>query len=152
TLLEMILVLLLVGLIAGLVTPIVASTLDRIELQSAARKLNSALRWARSEAVTRKTRFAFQGDIEHGRYWLTNATTEQNSHVEDLKTGIRMALFVNQSEPVSAGKFQIVFYPQGSTSGGTLYLETGEPGKPEDRYAISVDPVTGASHIRKDED
>jgi len=150
TLLELVLVLLLIGLIAGLTTPFVVSTLDRIELQSAARKLNAALRFARSEAVTRKTALTFKADIDKGRYWLTRPGTSQTDHRQTLDQSVRLVDFSHEGEIIGEGTFAIEFYPQGSASGGAIRMESGVSEKPEIRYVITIDPVTGNTKIKQE--
>jgi type II secretion system protein H len=79
TLLELILVLFLMGLMAGIVLPFVVSTLDRVKLQSEARQISSALQFARSEAITKKTLFTFNANIDKNQYWLA-IPKEKKSH------------------------------------------------------------------------
>ena len=57
TLLELVLVLFLMGLIMGLALPFVVKTLDHVKLQSEARRIASAIQFARSEAISKKILF-----------------------------------------------------------------------------------------------
>lgn len=149
TLMELILVLFFMGLIAGLATPMVMSTLDRIELQSAARRIASTLAYARSEAVTHKTAFVFEGDITGNQYWVTNTRTDESSPATVLDKRVRLAQFSSGEETISDELFRIKFFPQGNSNGGALLLEGAEAASNEDSYVISIDAVTGKAVIKQ---
>lgn len=145
TLMELILVLFFMGMIAGLATPMVMSTLDRIELQSSARRIASTLAYARSQAVTHKTAFVFEGDIPGGRYWVTNTRTEESSIPTTLDSRIHMIQFTSGEETASDELFRIKFFPQGNSNGGALLLEGTKEN--EEQYVINIDAVTGKAVI-----
>ena len=52
---------------------------------------------------------------------------------------------------IKKGKFLITFYPQGTTSGGSILLEPLGPNKSESVFTISIDPITGKPKVRHDE-
>ncbi len=143
SLIELILVLFLIGLIAGLVTPFLISTLDRTKSQSEVRKIASTLRYARNQAISQKIPFAFAANIDDNRYWITPLNSNETSRFFSLGPKIRIAQFVFQEETIVHGSFSIVFYPQGSSSGGSIGLETAGAGKASVLYSITLDPVTG---------
>lgn len=150
TLLELILVLFLIGIIAGLTTPFIFSTLERIQLQSDVREVASALRFARSEAITLKTLFTFNGDASQGRYWLTNPGAEQSTKTKILDPAVRMVHITSDQQTVRDGIFVIRFYPQGSSSGGVIHLKPANPEGSDISYAITIDPITGSSQIHQE--
>lgn len=148
SLLELILVLFLIGLIAGLTTPFLGSTLDRAKGQSEVRKIASALRYARSQAISQKTPFAFKANMDNKQYWLVEAkTNELAGRAVALGKEISITQFTGQNETRIEGEFDIVFYPQGNSSGGSINLETTVSGKPGPRYSITLDPVTGKPYV-----
>ncbi len=149
TLIELVLVLVFIGLIAGLTTPFVMSTLDRVTHQAEAREIASALRYARSEAITRKTVLAFNGDIESGEYWLAHADASRSSNVRNLDSRFRMVRVTSNEERVDNGTFAVKFYPMGNSSGGIVRIEKHPLEKSNTAYAISIDPVTGSSKIEQ---
>lgn len=139
----MILVLVLAGLVAGLVMPALAGVLDRTQRKSALREIASALRYARSEAVSQKSAIAFQADLNQNRYWLENLRTETKSAIKTLPREIVFSGFSGGNEQVDTGTATIVFFPRGNTSGGTLKLTPRQPQEDPTRFEIQVDPVTG---------
>jgi len=149
TLLEIILVLVFIGLIAGLTTPFVMSTLERIKHQSETRKINSALRYARSEAITRKTAVTFNADIDSNKYWIGDKETKTSSVTKSLDPEFSMSHITGNDETIDSGTFAITFYPRGNSSGGTIQIATVSPGKSDTAYEITIDLITGNSRIEQ---
>lgn len=150
TLLEIILVLVFIGLIAGLTTPFVMSTLDRVKHQSETREVQSALRYARSEAITRKTVTTFNADIASKKYWISNKKTNTSPIRKTLDPGFSMSHMTNKEKTVDKGTFTIHFYPRGNSSGGAIRIEKVSPGKSDSAYEITIDPITGSSRIEQE--
>jgi Tfp pilus assembly protein FimT len=149
TLLEIILVLVFIGLIAGLTTPFVMSTLERIKHQTEAREINSALRYARSEAITRKTATTFNANIDSKNYWLSSKEAKKSSVNKTLDPGFSMLHITSKEETIDNGSFSIIFYPRGNSSGGTIRIAKVSPGKSDSAYEITIDPITGNSRIEQ---
>ncbi|MBT5471638.1 MAG: prepilin-type N-terminal cleavage/methylation domain-containing protein [Nitrospina sp.] len=148
TLLELILVLFLMGLIAGLVLPFVVSTLDRVKLQSEARQIASALQFARSEAITKKTLFTFNANIDQNHYWLAIPKEKEVTQTKILDETVRIRGYEGAEETLSDGTFIINFYPRGNSSAGTIHLQSSIDGKDAPAYAIIIDPITGKPTIK----
>ena len=123
TLIEMISVLVMIGLFMVLVTPSLMTTLDRIQADSSVRKVTSMLASARSQAIATKTTLVFQGDLDQNQYWVIDTVSEESSAVTKLDRTIQFRKFDDGEELLSNGVFSIIFYPRGSTSGGTILLE-----------------------------
>ena len=151
TLLELTLVMFFMALIAGLTTPFIMSTLDRMEMQSAARKVASALRFARSEAITIKKPVIFSGNITQNHYWISAIEVIKNPRIRSLKNPIRLAQFMptEENDPVSEGKFTVTFFPQGNSSGGEISINIKESRESENYYVINIDPITGSTKIKE---
>ena len=140
----------MIGLVAGLTTPFLASTLERTKGQSEARKIASTLRYARSQAISQKTPFIFKANISEKKYWLVEAKiNEVIGKVVALGQGISITQFRNQDETLLNGEFDIVFYPQGNSSGGAIDLQISVSGRAGPRYSITVDLVTGKPHVEE---
>ncbi len=148
TLIEMVSVLVLVLLLMGLVTPFVMTTLDRIQGDSSVRKLASMLASARSRAVATKTSFVFQGDLDQNQYWVIDPKTEKSSEVMELDQMIQFREFNDGEESWHEGIFSVVFYPLGSTSGGTIFLEPSDADADAPSFALTIDPVTGKPYLQ----
>jgi prepilin-type N-terminal cleavage/methylation domain-containing protein len=149
TLLELVLVLLLMSLIAGLTLPFVASTLDRITLQSEVRQISSALQFARSEAISKKTLYTFSIDIDENQYWLGIPKQEEINQPKPIDETVRILDYQRTDETLTEGAFMILFYPRGNSSGGTLRFISINDKDEENIYAVNIDPITGKPKIEK---
>ena len=149
TLLELILVLLLMGLIAGLTLPFVGSTLDRITLQSEVRQIASAILFARSEAVSRKTIFTFNINTETNQYWLEVPKEKEVTQSKQIDETVKIIGFDTNDETKTEGIFQILFYPRGNSSGGVLRIKSMDDKEESNVYAVSIDPITSKPEINQ---
>ena len=148
TLLELVLVLLLMGLIAGLTLPFVVSTLDRIKLQSEVRQIASAIQFTRSEAISRKTLFTFNVDINKSQYWLAIPKQEEVTQSKPIDETVKIMDYQRADETLTEGIFMILFYPRGNSSGGTIRFKSIDDKDEENIYAVTIDPITGKPQIR----
>jgi len=147
SLLELIMVLFLMGLIVGIVLPFVGSTLDRIKLQSEARQIASALKFARSEAITKKTLFTFNANIDQNQYWLAIPKEKEVTQTKVLDETVQIKNYQGAEETQSDGTFIINFYPRGNSSAGTIHLQSSIIESDSPVYAIIIDPITGKPTI-----
>ena len=148
TLLEMILVLVMMGLIAGLTLPFVVSTLDRIKLQSEVRQIASAIQFTRSEAISRKTLFTFNVDINKSQYWLAIPKQEEVTQSKPIDETVQIMDYQRADETLTEGIFMILFYPRGNSSGGTIRFKSIDDKDEENIYAVTIDPITGKPKIK----
>ena len=148
TLLELVLVLFLIGLISGLVLPFVVSTLDRVKLQSEARQITSALQFARSEAITKKTLLTFNANIEKNEYWLAIPKDNEVTQSKSLNEPAKIKEYQGKEEIISNGTFKINFYPRGNSSAGTIHLQSSINESEAPVYAIIIDPITGKPKVK----
>ena len=151
TLLEIILVLVFIALIAALTTPFVMSTLDRIKHQTKAREINSALRFARSEAISKKVITTFNANTRNKKYWIASGDDKNSSNSRTLDPGFTMS-YVNDNQmtrdkDTDGETFTIKFYPRGNSTGGAILVEKVSPESSDEPYEIIIDPVTGSSRI-----
>ena len=151
TLLELTLVIFFMALIAGLSTPFVMSTLDRMELQTSARKVASTLRYARSEAITSKKPVVFSGNLTQNQFWIAQDYKNEALQITSLTDPVRLARFTNEGEDnlFRDGEFTVTFFPQGNSSGGLIGIDIKGSKSSENYYAISIDPITGQAKIKK---
>jgi Tfp pilus assembly protein FimT len=150
TLFELILVLVFIGLIAGLTTPFLMSTLDRAQHQAETRKINTALRFARSEAITRKTVFTFNADIEARQYWIAAGKQNRPATRRILAPGFQMARVTGDDETIEQGNFAINFFPRGNSNGGAIRVTELSSDKTDSAYEITIDAITGTSRIHQE--
>ena len=147
----MILVLVFMALIAGLSIPFVGSTLDRIQLQAEAREIRSALGYARSQAVTLKTAFIFNGDLINNQYWLSIPRDDKTTRIKSIEESVKFKSFTAKKNRIEDNIFHIHFYPRGNSTGGTIELELAKADKEDAYYEIIIDPIIGNTKIHKKE-
>lgn len=147
TLIEILIVLLLLGAAAVLVMPSFTTGLAGVELESAARDFVTELKRARLAAVsTQQPRRIIlmepEGSEDARRYVLTDEF-ERRLEALSLPKGIGFYVEDSRSWPVV-----LSFYPDGTSSGGEVYL-ANSAGK---RLKVRLDPVTGYAKVaRRDE-
>ena len=154
TLIELTLVIFFMALIAGLSTPFIMSTLDRMELQTSARKVASTLRYARSEAIASKKPVVFLGNLTQNQYGIDQKYRNKTSKMRTLTDPVRLTHFRNKEENNTYGddgEFTVTFFPQGNSSGGLIGMDIKGPKNSKSYYAISIDPITGSTKIKKTE-
>ena len=150
TLVEVVVVLVFIGLIASLTTPFLMSTLERIQHQAETRKINSALRFARSEAIARKVVFTFNGDMDSRQYWIAASKESRATTVRTLAPGYAMAHVTGDDETVDEGNFAINFFPRGNSNGGAIRVTKRPSDKTDTTYEITIDAITGTSRINQE--
>ena len=151
TLLELTLVMFFMALIAGLSTPFVMSTLDRMELQTSARKIASTLRYARNEAITSKKPVIFSGSLVRNQFWIKQGYKNETPKITSLVNPIRLDHFIEEGEDnfISDDEFTVTFFPQGNSSGGLIGININKSKSSENYYAINIDPITGTTNIKQ---
>jgi Tfp pilus assembly protein FimT len=149
TLIELILVLVFMALIASLSMPFVASSLDRIQLQSEARAIKSALAYARSQAITLKTPFVFHGDLKNNQYWLSIPRDDKTTRIKSIKDNVKFRSFTSKKDRIEDNIFQIYFYPLGNSTDGTIQVELAKADREDAYYEIIIDPIIGNAKIHK---
>ncbi|MFO7839161.1 MAG: prepilin-type N-terminal cleavage/methylation domain-containing protein [Desulfosalsimonadaceae bacterium] len=155
TLIELLVVLLLIALISAFVAPRVIAPFGGLHLKTASKKIVSALRYARSQAVSQKEgrvaifdfekrRFmVFRGSSLPPEYRAEDLPLKKAEMLYDLPEKVRFQKAVSGDESVSRGLFQVAFYTNGSSKGAEIFLE-GDSGL---RYRIEVDFITGMASL-----
>lgn len=149
TLLELLVVLVLATLMLSLVVPRFAAVVPGVELKSTAQKTASLLRHARSRAMAESRLIAIELDAPAHALRLSHSDapvvlpdsielTLSDSGSLALGSEILSPLSLDASAPGPS----IRFYPDGSSSGGSLVLSG-----PSGHYRIDVDWLTGRVHI-----
>jgi type II secretion system protein H len=176
TLIELILVLVIAGLIISLVTPAITSTTG-LNLRTAAKRVAAGLRYARSQAVTTGNVYQVVFNIEQNemtieriveedpyglqmggtRWWEAGedeeereATTDRQLHEKKnyrLPKGVTIASVLADGEEINEGEAVIDFYPNGSCSGGDVFLMNSR----ERVYRIALEFITGVVSIEEEE-
>jgi len=109
------------------------------DLKAAARSVASGLRTAQSTALSTRRDALLTIDMESREYITTG---ERESH--KLPGNIDLKLYTAQTEVTSEHSGSIRFYPDGSSTGGRVTVESGER-----KYLVDVDWLTGRVAINE---
>jgi general secretion pathway protein H len=117
TLIEMILVLVIAMLLLGAVGPRIASGIGSIKFRAAAQEIASALRYTRAKAVAEEREAALTVYLSEHAYEVDGG--ERYSIPEDVD----ISVYTTAEQIFDNDRGDIVFYPDGSASGGRITLE-----------------------------
>lgn len=137
----MMLVLVVAALLAAVVAPNIQPALAAMQLRTATQDVASALRHTRGQAMGRGLEAAFILNVERHSYTVTG---RQKPYLlpQSVKLGLLTADFL-----ASESQGSIIFYPDGSASGGRVTLE----GAGRTRL-VDVNWLTGNIVIREETD
>jgi|GEM_PF-1165459 len=135
TLIELLVVMVLIGAVLMVTLPVFSKGTQSLEARAAARQVYGVLRVARSHAIARAERAVVLIDNEQGQISLLNSPI---NYV--LPRGVQFDLPLQQ-----AAVERVVFYPDGSSSGVRLALNSSHK-----RYRIDVESLTGQVSVDAD--
>ncbi|MBJ6609590.1 MAG: GspH/FimT family pseudopilin [Candidatus Thiothrix moscowensis] len=137
SLLEVLLVLVLGGLLMGVVA---TSLSEGPVLRKSSREVAASLRHARAQAVMRQQPVLWKMNIADKRFWIEggagDASRTFNSQVEGK-------INTSAAQVESAQQGGIQFYPDGSSTGGSVELTYNQQ-----TYKVNVEWVTGRVSIQ----
>lgn len=134
TLLEMMVTLAIAAILLSVVVPSLSGSRDHAALMAAARGVADGFRLAQSRAINADRPTAFIIDVDKRRFREAGSGWSALA----LPTGTRFALFTARKEILDSRSGRILFYPDGSSSGGGVGLDHGD-----DRIEVLVDWLTG---------
>lgn len=167
TLLELTVVLFILVLVIALVAPTFRHSFGRTQLKASARDIAALCRFARMQAIANQNVVEVVLDRQANRYWLrgpdwiigrlsgidvapTVEDPEQRvqmrqARIRSLPPGVSLqAVFLATGPIRSDERGVIAFFPQGSSTGGSIDL-SDEKGR---AYRITVDASVGLVRIR----
>lgn len=137
TLLEVLIVLVLGGLLMG----VVASSLSEGPvLRKSSREVAASLRHARAMAIMRQQPALWKMNIKEKRFWIEGGVGDTE---RKLSTAIEAKINTTSSEVNSADQGGIRFFPDGSSTGGSVELSYNQQ-----VYKINVEWVTGRVSVQ----
>jgi general secretion pathway protein H len=116
TLIEMMVCLVILALVLTLLPPLLGRTRDNAALTEAARIVAAALRETRDDAITTGRAESFAIDLARGTFRAGPGKTQA------LPSGIGLSLVTIAQERLDERSGAILFFPDGSSSGGGLSL------------------------------
>ena len=133
-------VLLVIAIGSALVVPLVEGGFDAREVRRAARQIASTMHFCRGEAVAlgkpQEMVIDAQENSIHTTAWGRWATLTDRAVIEEIRGG----------NVVGEGVVQIVFFPNGSTSGAEVVLASRRDRR-EHRLLIALDPLVGSVKV-----
>ena len=140
TLLEMMVVLVIVAIGSALVVPMIEGGYESREVRRAARQIAATMHYCRGEAVAlgqpqELVIDALENSI-HTTGWGRWAVLTDRAVIEDVRGG----------QAFSDGVVQILFFPNGSTSGAEVII-SGRRDRREHRLSVVLDPLLGTIHV-----
>ncbi|MDQ7089312.1 MAG: GspH/FimT family pseudopilin [Methylococcales bacterium] len=138
TLVELLIVLVIMILGISLVGPNISSGSDRASLKAASRDLKSALRYARGQALISQQEITLSLDLATNQYKI-NSRHQKNYQ---LSPTIEITLRTAQSDIQSDQRGNIRFFPDGSSTGGSIILSQAKFG-----IEVSINWLTGHIEI-----
>jgi len=133
TLLELLVAVAITSLAVAVVPPFVANSLPGAELKTITRELASALKTARSLAVTRNESVSLRLDLDKNQYWITGY-----GNTRQLPEDIDLVLYGADSEIPNEVSGGIRFFSDGSSTGGRVTIV-----RDKRSYRIDVDWLLG---------
>jgi len=140
TLVEMVVVLLIIAIGSVLVVPMVEGGFEAREVRRAARQIASTMHFCRGEAVAlgqpqELVIDTVQNSI-HTTAWGRWAVLTDRAVIEDVRGG----------QEFGEGVVQILFFPNGSTSGAEVVVASRRDRR-EHRLKVELDPLLGTVHV-----
>ncbi|MBU0656607.1 MAG: GspH/FimT family pseudopilin [Gammaproteobacteria bacterium] len=137
TLLEVLIVLILAGFLMGVVA---TSLSDGPVLRKSSREVAASLRQARAQAVMRQQPTLWKMNIQEKRFWIEDGAGDGS---RNLANSVMAKINTTAAEVDSAQQGGIRFYPDGSSTGGSVELAYNQQ-----TYKINVEWVTGRVSIQ----
>ena len=140
TLVEMVVVLLIIAIGSVLVVPMIEGGFEAREVRRAARQIASTMHFCRGEAVAlgqpqELVIDTVQNSI-HTTAWGRWAVLTDRAVIEDVRGG----------QEFGEGVVQILFFPNGSTSGAEVVVASRRDRR-EHRLKVGLDPLLGTVHV-----
>ena len=130
SLLEVLLVLVIAGLLMGVVA---TSLSEGPVLRKSAREVAASLRHARSVAVLQQQQVVWSMNIDSKQFWV-----EGKGEKRELHNTVSAKVNTAASEVVSAQQGNIRFFPDGSSTGGSVEVTANNQ-----TYKVNVEWISG---------
>jgi general secretion pathway protein H len=139
TLIELIVVIVIIGIASAVVGPMIDAGMTSREVRRAARQIASTMHHLRNEAVATGRPTAMQIDIQEnsietvgGGRW---AVLTERAIIEEVAAA-----------EVETGRYEIRFFPNGSTTGAAVVLAS-RGDRTRNRLRVEIDALIGAVSV-----
>ena len=120
SLLEMLLVLTIMALMVGIAATSLSRSVGGAEVRAAGRNIAAGLRYTRSQAMVRKQPMEFHVNGDE-RTWIA-----ADKDAEKIPDEMEITLQTGRSLLTGENSGYILFYPDGSSTGGNVTISTGD--------------------------
>jgi general secretion pathway protein H len=139
TLLEIIAVLLVIAAMVAIARPQLSSGVSAAQHRAVAREVAQMLRYARTEAVAKRSDIAVDFDLEQRTLQIPNTALKR---VAKIPEGIEINLVTTAAETKNEKQASVRFYPDGGATGGRVTLKLRERS-----FLVDIDWLTGRVSI-----
>ena len=123
TLIELVVALGVAALLAGVATPMAVRMYDSMQYREALRGLSTAASGARYRAITSGRAFDLMVEADASRYTVVPAQTAfDKGKINNIAADLRVQMVSARQLSSQAGVGVIRFYPDGSSTGGSITL------------------------------
>jgi len=140
TLIEITIVLVIIAIGSMLAVPMMEAGFEAREVRRAARQIAATMHFCRGEAVglgePQELVIDPVGNKIHTTGWARWAVLTDRAVIEDVQGGV----------PIGDGRVQVLFFPNGSTSGAEIVLASRNH-RMENRIRVALDPLVGTIHV-----
>ncbi len=143
TLMEIVMVLIIIAVGTAIVIPMVEGGFDSREVRRAARQIASTMHYCRGEAVSRGKPQEMVVDL------LKNSIHTTDDERWAILTDRAVIEKVRGGNELGQGLVQILFFPNGSTSGAEVVLASRRDHF-RNRLKITLDPLLGSVRVADD--
>ena len=171
TLIELIVVLVIVSIMAAMVSPTISRSISSFKLKTATRKVAAALRYARSQAVSRAEAYQAVFSLDENQVTVSpvedqgekseggegsegeevgkqNGNRPDKPKVYTLPDEVKFCKVIIDEEEITSGDATITFNVNGGSEGGEVFLSDEEEKR---GYGIRVNFLTGAVEIEEED-
>jgi general secretion pathway protein H len=138
TLLEVLVTLTLIAIVSAMVYPSFGSAMQTLRLRGEARRIISACREAKWEAVAKRRPFRLTLDLEKNQFAITDLSNQIRKEI-DLPAGIRIFQAQKVSDDGLSDATEFYFFPNGTAESGIITLRN-EQGR---NIRVLIDVLTG---------
>ncbi len=123
TLLEVVVVMAISALVMGAVTLSLSASVSKAEVRSSGRRMAAALRYTRSQAIVSRSQQVFELIIDDDG---SSYQVPGKDRIYELPSGVGVSLTTARMELTDEDAGGIRFYPDGSSTGGSITLGNDE--------------------------
>ncbi|MEQ8820044.1 MAG: type II secretion system protein [Sumerlaeia bacterium] len=162
TMIEIMLVVVILGILMAVALPKMSGTNERAALNTTARDIAKLAAIARQTAQSTQKQTALILDLEQRQWYLdldydpekrrsysrSRDPIAADEEPQDLHQILEMSVLDEDNDPIDEDEIAIVFYPNGTSTGGRIFLKTT---RRERKMTVEIEEATGRSEAYEGE-